>query len=117
VTKGAKRLVRDMATLLDRTEDLCEVLQRYKKSSVELATRVKRGETLDDIFPVIEGPRRPREVTEAIIEFSAARHQVRLAMFVLGGEQRMSISAMGRQLGLSRQLAYRLAAEAKGTDP
>jgi hypothetical protein len=102
-----------MATLVDRTDDLFEVLHRYKKSSVELATRVNRGESLDDIFPIIKGPARPRQVTEAIAEFSAARHRVRLAMFVLGGEQGISISAMGRQLGLSRQLASRLAAEAQ----
>ncbi len=112
VSIGSKRLVRDMATLVERTEELREVLQRYRKSSIELATRVSRGEALDEIFPVIEGPARPREVTETIIEFSAARHQVRLAMFVLGDEQGISISEMGRQLGMSRQLASRLAAEA-----
>ena len=101
-----------MATLVQSTEDLSTVLKRYKKSSIELATRVQRGEPLDDIFPVIKGPDRPREVTEALAQFGAARHNVRMAMFVLGSEQGINVSAMGRQLGMSRQLASRLSIEA-----
>jgi hypothetical protein len=112
-TRASEQLVRDMAILVDATEELCVVLGKYKKSSIELATRVGRGEPLDDIFPIIEGPDRPREVTQTLSEFAAARHEVRLAMFMLGGEQGFSISAMGRLLGMSRQLASRLAAEAK----
>jgi len=115
MTIGSERLAQDMATLVAMTDEVCAILQRYRKSSVELATRVADGQMLDDIFPVIEGPARPREVTDVLAEFAAARHRVRLAMFVLGEEQGTSISAMGRQLGLSRQLASRLAAEARAT--
>jgi hypothetical protein len=116
MSTGSERLVRNMKTLVEMTEHLSAVLERYKRSSVELATRVQRGEMLENVFPVIEGPARPREVTEVLSEFEAARHQVRLAMLELGSEQGISISEMGRQLGLSRQLASRLAAEARATD-
>ena len=112
MSKGQARLARSMSTLLAMTDEVCAVLQRYRASSVELATRVERGDMLEDIFPVIEGPARPREVTEVLTAFAAARHQVRLAMFVLGSEQGISNAAMGRHLGLSRQLASRLATEA-----
>jgi hypothetical protein len=50
-------------------------------------------------------------VTEAIQEFEAARHQLRLALFSLGKEEGASISEVGRVLGISRQLASRLAGE------
>jgi vacuolar-type H+-ATPase catalytic subunit A/Vma1 len=115
MSSGSERLARTIAHLVQMTERLTEVLQRYRASSIELGTRVDRGERLEEIFPAIEGPARPREVTEVLAEFEAARHQVRLAMLELGGEQGITIAEMGRQLGLSRQLASRLAAESRET--
>jgi hypothetical protein len=111
------QLVQNMAALIAMTDEVCAVLQRYRASSVELADRLQRGDNLVAIYPAIEGPARPKEVTEALIEFAAARHEVRLAMFELGREQGLSISEVGRQLGLSRQLASRLAHEAQARVP
>ncbi|HLX89695.1 MAG TPA: hypothetical protein VKR22_14715 [Acidimicrobiales bacterium] len=107
------QLVGEMATLIETTDEVCAVLQRYRASSVELAERLKRGELLEDIFPAIEGPARPREVTEVIATLEAARRQVRRSMFELGREQGLSIAEVGRQLGISRQRASRLAIEAQ----
>jgi len=109
----SERFVRDMATLLQTTEEVFAALERYRASSLELAARVERGAKLQDIYPVIEGPARPREVTEVLVKFEAARHQVRLSMFELGREQGLTMSEVGRQLGLSRQLASVLAREAR----
>jgi len=115
MSKESKRLVQDMATLVELTNDLCEVLQRYKKGSADVAKRVEQGELLADALGAAGGPIRRREVTDALAEFEAARHQVRLAMFALGSEQGTSASELGRQLAFSRQLASRLATEAKET--
>lgn len=60
-------------------------------------------------------PSERRQVTESIEEFEAARHQLRLALFALGKEEGASISEVGRVLGISRQLASRIAAEADVT--
>src|SRR3974377_2024443 len=109
----SRRFVRHMATLIETAEDVREVLERYIASSVELATRVERGEQLQDIYPAIEGPARPREVTEILAKFEAARHQVRLAMFELGREQGLRMRGGGRQLGAWRQRASALANKAK----
>ena len=111
-----RRFVRKMATLVETTDDVFAVLERYKASSVELAAGVERGENLEDIYPIIEGPARPREVTEVLEKFESARHQVRLAMFELGHEQGLSISEVGRQLGMSRQRASHLVNTARRTD-
>jgi hypothetical protein len=51
-------------------------------------------------------------VTDAVDALEAARHRVRLAMFSLAASQETSASELGRQLGVSRQLAARLAQEA-----
>jgi len=115
VTRASKRLVRDMAALVKATDELCEVLQRYQTMNAEVATRVERGELLTGALDAVEGPIRKREVTDSLARFEAARHQVRLAMFALGDEQDTSASALGRQLAFSRQLASRLAREAKET--
>ena len=63
---------------------------------------------------MLQGPQRRREVTEALEEFETARHRVRLSMFGVAEEQDASISEVARALGISRQLASRLAAEADG---
>jgi hypothetical protein len=102
-----------MATLVDVTDDLCEVLRRYKKGSTEVASRVERGELLADALGAAKGPIRRVEITDAMEKFEAARHQIRLAMFALGSEQGTSASELGRQLAFSRQLAARLANEAR----
>ena len=115
MSRASKRVVRDMATLVDVTDELIEVLQRYKKGSAQVAARVERGELLADALGAAGGPIRRVEVTNAMERFEAARHQIRLAMFALGSEQGTSASELGRQLAFSRQLASRLATEAKET--
>lgn len=115
MSKASKRLVRDMTTLVELTEDLCVVLRRYQKVSTDVAERVERGELLVDALAAVKGPVRRREVSDTLAEFEAARHQVRLAMFALGEEQGTSTSELGRQLAFSRQLASRLATEARDT--
>lgn len=75
------------------------------------------GERLEEGAPAIGAakgtgiPTERRQVTEAIQEFEAARHQLRLALFSLGKEEGASISEVGRVLGISRELASRLAGE------
>jgi len=113
VSKGSKRLVRAMAVLVEATEDLREVLDRYETVSQEVATRVEHGELLAEALEAVGGPVQRREVTDTLDRFETARHQVRLAMFALGEEQGTGISELGRQLAFSRQLSSRLASEAK----
>jgi len=113
VSKGTKRLVREMEALIEVAEDVRKVLQRYKTGSTKLAARVDLGELLADALKAESGPMRRREVSDALAELEAARHRVRLAMFALGEEQGTSASELGRQLAISRQLSSRLAAEAR----
>jgi hypothetical protein len=113
MSKASKRFVRDKLALVDASKDLRQVLQRYEKTSFEIAGLVERGESGADALKAAGGPIRRREVTAALEKFEAARHRLRLSMFALASEEGTSASELGRQLGVSRQLAYRLANEAK----
>jgi hypothetical protein len=79
----------------------------------DLASYVDRGKTLQEAFDALEGPIGKREVTEVLEDLEYARHRVRVSLFLLAEEEGMSASEVGRQLGVSRQLASRLAQEAR----
>jgi hypothetical protein len=109
-------LVQRIAVLGECSARLREQLVDYEQTMGRIAKR------LDDGAPAITAsrgtsiPSERRHVTEAIEEFEAARHQVRLALFAVGKDEGASISEVGRVLGISRQLASRLAAEAEDPD-
>ena len=113
MSKASKRFVRDKLALVGASKDLRQALERYEKVSAELADRVERGESGADALKAVEASVRLREVTDAMEGFEVARHQARMAMFVLAAEEGTSTSELGRQMGVSRQLASRLANEAK----
>jgi len=115
VPSKSKQLVRRLSELIEVAEQLCTVLRRYNKASASVATLVDQDTHLVLALESLEGPVRRSEVTEALEEFEAARHRVRLAMFALAKEQESSFSDVARALGISRQLASRLAAEAEET--
>jgi len=106
------QLVHELSQLTECTENLREVLLHYKKTNRGLAVRIDDGDLIFAALHALRGPIRRRELTEVLEEFERARHRVRVAMFALAAEQGTNISALGRALGISRQLASRLASEA-----
>ncbi len=95
------------------TESLREVLARYKRANADLVKRVAQGESVLEAFDGLDGAMQSqRELTDKLEEFEAFRHQVRVALFACATAQGASLSEIGRRLGISRQLASRLAAEA-----
>ena len=118
MTKKASHLVSEISALVEATERLRETLGRYKRANANLARRVSRGESVLEAFEAMDGAMdRQRELTEILEEFEAVRHRVRLALFGLAGAQGASMSELGRRLGISRQLASRLAKEAAEAGP
>lgn len=110
-----QRLVDSIAALIGSAELLREQLVSYERAMTKIAKHLENGK------PAIAaakgtGIATPRRgVTEAIEEFEAARHRLRLALFEVGKEEGATISEVGRVLGISRQLASRLAAESQET--
>ena len=107
--------MRRLSELNEAAEHLRAVLLRYNKASAGVAALIDQGAHLVTALQDLKGPERRSEVTYALGEFEAARHKVRLAMFALATEQGSSFSDLARALGISRQLASRLAAEAQDT--
>jgi len=116
VPSKAKQLIDRFSDLEEAAEHVRTVLRRYNKASASVATLVDQGVHLVPALESLQGPVQRGEVTKALEEFEAARHRVRLAMFALAKEQGSSFSDVARALGISRQLASRLAAEAAGAD-
>ena len=85
---------------------------RFRNSNAELAELVARGGSVRAAIGIEVPQRRRRELTAALDAFEAARHEFRLALFAVCLEEGASISEVGRALGVSRQRASRLAAEA-----
>jgi hypothetical protein len=107
-----QRLVNSIEYLLESSSFLREQLKHYERTMATIARRLEQGSAAIAASEGSDIPTQRRQVTEAIEGFEAARHQLRLALFTLGIEEGASISEIGRTLGISRQLASRLAAQA-----
>jgi len=106
-----RRLVRSIQDLIEASADLRENLHHYERSMNKIAEHLQRGENAMTAANGTSIPSERRRVTEAIEDFEAARHQLRLALIVLGREEGASLTEIGHALGISRQLASRLAGE------
>ena len=110
-------LVREMAELVDSAEHLRAVLVHFSTTIADVAALLEGGDLPIAALKGAPGPMRRQELTEALEEFERMRHQVRVSFFALATEQGTSISEVGRMLGISRQLASRVAAEAGDAGP
>ena len=111
----SEQLERRLSELIEVTERVRTTLQRYNEASASVAERIGQGDDLVGTLESLHGPVRRSEVTEVMEDFERSRHRVRLAMFALAKEQGANVSDMARALGISRQLAARLATEALET--
>jgi transposase-like protein len=116
MSKKSKLLVRRISELVESSVALRELLVRYERANINLAKLIERGEPAATSLMNLKSPLRRREMTERLQDFEAARHQVRLALFALCLEEGATMSEVGRVLGISRQLASRLANEAEEAD-
>jgi predicted ribosome quality control (RQC) complex YloA/Tae2 family protein len=110
VSAKRRRLERSIREVIESSEELREKLRHYEHTAQMIARHLEKG---DGVIAAARGPFRVdrRQVTEGIEEFESARHELRLALMAAGREEGASMSDVGRVLGISRQLASRLAAE------
>jgi len=116
--KAARELVEASSDLIESTDDLRAVLLRFKRRIADLQA-VAQGEGGVSLVEAVEDARGDvmrAQVTDALEVFETARHRVRVAMIRLAIEQGSNASAVGRSIGISRQLAYRLASEVKSNN-
>jgi len=103
------RAIAQANVVADRLRD---VLERFAKSNGELTALIESGGSVRDALGIEVPQRRRRELTAALDDFEAARHQFRLAVFSRCLDEGASMSEIGRALGVSRQRASVLARQA-----
>jgi hypothetical protein len=116
MSANRQRLLLRMAQLIESSALLREQLEHYERTMTRIAERLEEGLPALTASEGTDVASERRRVTESIESFEAARHQLRLALMVVGKEEGASISDVGRVLGISRQLASRLANEAEEDD-
>ena len=105
-----QRVRRALEAIIRADEDLQVAMERHRAMSLATACRLEEGsEQLIDILVALDAADRRQEVNDAIEQFESARHAVRLAFFALGRTESATPTSVGRALGISRQLASRLA--------
>jgi len=112
-----ERLLHQITELITCSALLREQLANYEATMGKIAQHLHAGAPAVGAAKGTGIPAERQHVTEAIGEFEAARHQLRLALLAVGKEEGASISEVGRVLGISRQLASRLAGEATNAAP
>jgi len=109
-------LVRETRHLIEVTDELRAALLAYRKACEGMVRAGAPGQPARDTIQAMERVkvREHREaVTEAIADFEAARHRVRLELVTAAQDEGRNLSDVAKALGVSRQLTSRLGIEAK----
>ena len=107
-------LASELERLMTVVEEVVGVLEASQTTSARGKALVEAGTEFREVLAAFPAGDNRKSMTDAIGELEDARHGVRLAMFALGLEEGMTISQLSRELGISRQLSARFAAEARG---
>lgn len=94
-------------------DNLISSLEEYREDIIEWRRRVDQGEPADLVVKSIGGAQRRFALNEALEGFTHCRDALRTAIIAAGVLQGRSIAEMGRHLGLSRQYAAHLLADAR----
>jgi hypothetical protein len=110
-SRNRAQLEHHVVEVIESAERLREALQGYQKQMRKLNALLAKGDPAISAVRVTSMPAGRRPVTKAVDEFEAARHQLRVDLLAAGNEEGISMSEVGRVLGISRQLASRIANE------
>ena len=108
-----ERLLRAFEAMEVANDELRDELVRHKKATAEAVENMLSQAMTPDAVSAGSAPQIRVELTEALDRFEHTRHEARLAIFAyLGTIPGVTTAQIGRALGISRQLASRLAREA-----
>ena len=109
-------LRRETRKLIEVTDQLRAALLAYRKACEGMVRASAPGRPETDTLQAMERLKvreRRESVTDAIADFEAARHKVRVELVAEAHDQGRNISDVARALGVSRQLTSRLGLESK----
>jgi hypothetical protein len=88
-------------------------LNDLDESVVVLGEGIERGAPIIEALEEVGGTLTVPAMLEIFEEFHAARQDLRVALLAIARREGTTAGELARTLGISRQLAYRLAAEAE----
>ncbi|HUO49676.1 MAG TPA: helix-turn-helix domain-containing protein [Acidimicrobiales bacterium] len=114
MSSGGRRQISAAATAYRRaTRRLRGHLDEIDAGLEIFIAMLRQGESVGEVLLGTDASSSRKEFARAMADFESARHRLRVAVLQLGQEQGESIAELARALGISRQLAYRLLAEAE----
>jgi len=113
MTTNRERLITNATELLEKSTMLRSQLGTYESAIDAFIERLRADENAAAAAHGVNIPEFRQRVTDMMKEFDVTRHQLRVAFFAVGKDEGASGSELGRALGISRQLASRIAAEAE----
>ncbi len=116
LTEYEAEVVDTMRARRDAALHLMEVLAEDVADYDEFRAAVERGDAMSILEPPNSGRIR-QAVSEAVIEFEAARHRFRLALVAVAVDNGMHAREIGDSFAFSRQLASRYLKEARDKWP
>jgi hypothetical protein len=111
--KERKQALRRIDLLRQRIEELGNVLNDLDESVLLLGKGIERGAPIIEALEDVGGTLTLPAMLETFDDFHAARQDLRTALLAIARREGTSAGELARTLGISRQLAYRLAAEAE----
>jgi hypothetical protein len=115
VTAKRDEAVNRLEVLLNAVGDLEQCLQETKVSYGVVLERLVAGTAVAGALDDAHAAQTRQTLTAALDEFEQHRHRSRLSLIAAGIEEGMTINAVSRAWGISRQLASRDAKEARAT--
>jgi hypothetical protein len=113
VTAKRDEAVYRLEVLLNAVGDLEQCLRETKVSYGVAIERLAAGTDVADALDDAHAARTRQALTAALDAFEQHRHRARLSLTAAGIEEGMTINAISRAWGISRQLASRDAKEAR----
>jgi hypothetical protein len=107
--------LRDLELLLEKVAALRGELRRFETPLRRARAHLARGGTATDLHSVIDIVTARETLSRAALEFESIRHTSRISIFRMQVAEGMSLGAIARDWGVSRQLVSRMMKEPRKT--
>jgi response regulator of citrate/malate metabolism len=98
---------------MEATREQLHLAEAAYRQAVEA---LQRGESIGDTLDIISADMTRSNLNGALTDLEHSRHRARLAVLAGGIDEGLSVSELGRKMGISRQLASRYAQEIVDAD-
>ena len=114
MTSSRDYVARDIRQLVAAGQELRDLIRESRKGLQKGLELLDQGVEIAEALGALNTAERRLAMTEHLSGFEECRHRLRLSITVAGLEEGMRIGDLARAFGVSRQLASRMAKQARG---